>query len=391
MQYRPEKTKPYIVQYRTTEVDKNGNVLSKVKTASFANKKQAQEFEGKVDQRKTAIKHGLKVPAHGILMMDHMKDWLRRREKDKEIAYSTFDGEERKIRRFWLQRIGSLPTNMIDSPTLLEALNELQFDQGVSPATRNRHRALLSALFDDAKKLGRCTMNPALDIELVKEVRTRKRVNLKDDDQYHMYLDGLKAESFDYWLIGMIMGYTGARICMANALQFGDVDHIKGTVQFRRIEERAGGSKIVDRIKGKTQIDDEQDVHVIPLVPDLQEAVLAAKARRKKIKATDFIAQSASGSYIPYDTWKDVHARVVARLELPPITSHAIRRFFATELKRYGFSRAEIRELGGWSSEAVVARYDLKDVEHLAAKIRSVGFGAGKNSNVVELKTGSSV
>lgn len=383
-QYRPEKKRPWIVQRRIKVVDQNGVIQSKVATASFYTEGEALEYELIENKKKNAVQHGLKMPASKTLLIDHAKDFLRRRVKNPEIAFSTFQGDERRIRKYWLPKLGAMPLEMIRSQDILSHLDHIQFELGKSPAERNRIRSVLSVLLEDAKLRGKIEINPAGAVAHIKEKPAKKRIHLKEDEDFEKYLKALLQEGFQYWVIGNILGFTGARICMANVIQHQDIDLKKNLVLFRRIEERAGGSKIVERIKGKIAIDDEQDIHVVPLLPRLREVYEQVLKVSPFRKPKDFVAWNINGSYVPYDTWKDVHKRAVARAEIADITSHAIRRYFATSLKKAGFTRSEIREMGGWSSDAVVGRYDLRDVDHLAKKARELGFGEIDADNIVK-------
>lgn len=384
--YRKGKKRPFVVQYWENTVNKDGNVVRKRRTASFVDEAQAKQLEELQEKRNDALKHGLTVPTQSSLFKVDVAEYLRRRSRDPELAYASFVQDESKFRRVWVPRLGAIPTNLITTPMIIEGLDYVQFELHQTPASRNRHRACLSVFFNDAIARGKATENPVSKIPLKTEVRTKPRINLSESDQFERYLDALRAEGFCYWVIGNILGFTGVRICMANVLQFGDINEEDGVVVFRRIEERAGGSKIVPRIKGKVQIDDEQDAHVVPLLPRLKQVISIVRELRGKVKPEDFVAAASDGGYVHYDTWKDVHKRAVEAANIPPITSHALRRYFATQLKKAGFTRAEIREFGGWSSEAVVGRYDLKDVTHLAEKAAKLRFGAKPRKGATVLK-----
>jgi integrase len=387
-QYRKGKPSPWVVQHRVKMLNSAGRLISKVKTASFRTKELAAAYENSTHDASNARKHGIANPHEQTLFLDFSRDFLKRQRMRTDYTLASFTADESKIRNYWLEYLGPHPMKSITTADIIERLEWLQIEKGLSPATRNRHRALLHSMFQDALMRQKVLFNPVSAIPLLPESRTKKRVDLSDERQFEALLLALKQEGIEYWVIGTIMGFTGARICTANAVQFRDIDFNKGVIMFRRIEERAGGSKIVDRLKGKDQIDDEQDIHVVPLLPRLAEAVKYQIEHGAYTRPTDFVAANpVTGGYIPYDTLKDVFKRAITKAKLPPITSHAVRRFFATQLKRKGFTRSEIRELGGWSSDQVVARYDIKDVQHLSEKLKTLGFGG--HDNVVRLKRGA--
>lgn len=392
MQYRKGKPSPWIVQYR----EERGGI-SRVKTASFATKELAEEFETKLKKQRQMQKHGLELPDEDLLLIDFSRTWMKKRASNPDLAAPTVLGDARKLRKYWLPDFGTMPIAFITTAQVLKHLDKIQFEMGRSPAYRNRHRALMHKLFEDAFMEGKVTANPVARIPLIKETPVRKIIRVKEDAHFDAYLDRIQEEGRNYWLLALIMGQTGCRIAEAIGLQFRDIDLAVGTVTFRRIEQRDGGSKIVERTKGTGVVIEEEDGHVVPLFPALRSAIDQVRATSPFKRPTDFVAHHPkTGHYIPYDTFKDVHARVVKALveeylkrgvEYPRFTPHSIRRYFATAAKRAGFTRAEIRELGGWSSEQVVARYEKKDIQHLIDKAKRIGFGEKTDtSNVVELR-----
>lgn len=380
-QYRKGKKSPWIVQYRVNVIGPNGLPQSKVKTASFRTRELADTFEADLIDSRQARKHGIENPHEQTLYFDFVGSWLKRQSVRSDYTHASFVADESKIRKYWLEYLGATALKSITTADILDRLDWLMTEKGLAPATRNRHRALQHVIFQDALMRGKVKANPVSAIPLIPEARVKKRVDLDNDKQFEAFLSALILEGPQYFLIGAIMGFTGVRVCTANALQYQDVDFKRQVVMFRRIEERAGGSKIVMRLKGTGQLDNEEDFHVVPLLPRLAEIIAAHRKTSEFTKPTDFVATGPTGDYVPYDTLKDVFKRAVVAAEIPPITSHALRRFFATQMKRYGFSRAEIREMGGWSSEQIVGRYDIRDVQHLADKAKALGFG-----NVVQMK-----
>lgn len=375
--YRTDKKggKPWIVQWYETVINPEGKQIRVRKTASFRTKEQAEEKGRKVDDAQASRRHGISNPSDETLFVDFARGWLKRRLKQPDYAYSSWDADERRLRRYWLAKFGPWTLESITSADILEHLDWIQFECNQSMATRNRHRSLIHKLMNDAVALGKIRFNSASAVPLLKnEVRTKKRINLKSETEFEEWLSALENEGRVYWILGNIMGFTGVRICTANALQWQDI-HDK-VVLFRRIEQRAGGSKIVERIKGKKQTIDDEDAHVVPLLPRLR--IVLAQWRKISIytKPTDFVAANPkTGSYVRYDAWKVVNTRAAKAADVPGVTAHSIRRYYATELKKAGFTRAEIREMGGWSSEQMVARYDIKDVQHLADRAEELGFG----------------
>lgn len=383
---RRGKNKPHVVQWYTSEVDETGKLRRVRKTASFTTKLAAEEFQGKLVDEQQAHRYGVHNPSSALLYIDHCRDFLRRQQKRRDYAYPSYVADESKIRRYWLEKFGGRLISTITREEILVHLDWLEFEVGLSPATRNRHLQLMRSLFEDALERGKIKANPTLGIKKKEEVKTKPRTNFASEAQFDAYLAGMYTEGKVYGIFADLQAGTGSRICTANAIQWRDIDEEAGTVTLRRIEERAGGSKIVPRIKGKSATHDDLGAHVMPLLPHLRQVLIAWRRESRFTRPTDFIAANQeTGKYVPYDTLKGVIARVVEKTGIDPITSHAVRRYFTKSLKLAGFSRAEIVEIVGWSSEAMVALYDSKDVGHLADKMARLGFGAARKSNVVPM------
>lgn len=369
VQYRAQKPSPWIVQYREG---------GEVKTRSFRVKDDAVRFEASRVQMRQLTRAGLEAPDQHLLFSDWVAFWLSRRFKNPELTFATVSADEGRLRNYWLEKFGNRPLPTLMPQEIEDHLDWIQYELEHSSADRNRHRALIHKLLRDAFKAGKIIHNPAARTELVREVRTRKRTWVKDEGDLEAYLAALYSDRPSYGILGELLAFTGCRICEAIGLQYQDIDEERGTITFRRIEERAGGSKIVERTKGVGEGAEEDEIHVVPLFPRLRDALRRHRQQSTFRKPTDFVATTERGDYVGYDTFKDAHKRAAVHAGIPEITPHSIRRTFSTYAKKAGFTRSERRELLGHSSEAVTARYDMKDVDHLARKGRELGFASRK-------------
>jgi integrase len=394
-QYRRGKKSPWVVQYRGYRGGERGRVI----TASFKKREDAETFEAKISRERKLIARGMELPQEELLLLDFSKTWVKRRIESSGLAKGTSLKDASRLKNYWLPHLGDTPVALITSAQILERLDYIQHELGHSPADRNRHRALMHKLFQDLFMAGKIETNPVARIPLIQETPVRKRTRIADDVQLEVYLTALWEEGVNYWVLAIIMRYTGCRISEAIGLQYQDVLENDGAVVFRRIEEREGGSHIVERTKGAGEVEDE-DAHVMPLFPALKEAIASHREKSRFCKAKDFVAATPeAGSYTPYDSWKDAHARAIGRAseefkkahpdaEFQPFTAHAFRRFFTTEAKKAGYTRTEIQEMLGHSSEAVTKRYDLKDISHLVEKGKRLGFGVEKlPENVARIRS----
>jgi len=360
VQYRKGRPSPWQVQVR--------DVRGKVITHSFTRKEDAESFE-QGEKRKRQLMHaGLGAPRGETLFLDYAKAWLTKRSKGKQ---SSFRQDEGRLRNYWLELFGKLPMTLITTAAVKERLDEIHFKLDHTAADRNRHRALLHKLFKDAFLDEKVDLNPVSRIPLLDENRKRRPsgtiFELKDQARY---IDAVYKEGAQYGILADIMLWTGARIMAAAAVQWQDIDFDAGTVHLRRIFERASGS-LQERTKGSGEGGEE----AVPLFPILRDRILAWRSESPFVRPSDIVACQKDGKLIAYETFMGVHARALEATKLPRFTPHALKKAFGTNAKRAGFTRSEIREMFGHSSDQVTDRYDLKDISHLVERGKKLEFG----------------
>lgn len=380
MYYRSNRKTPWVVQYTCAE----GKDRGKIKTASFIEKKDAKEFEDKMSQANNRVKHGLEAPCEEILFLDFSISFLHERYKD--YPKSSIDQENTRLRKYWIPVLGAKPLMDITSGDIQKVLDSLRYEHDFSNATYNRNRTMMNIFFKRAIKKKKCKINPVTEIELLEENESINRKNyFKKAEDQEKYVNAMYGVHSKYGIVVDIMIWTGARICSAIPVQWQDVYFDRNQIEICRLLERADRKNpIKNRDKGQGQ-----DGNIIlPLFPALKESLRRHYLASPFKKPTDFIACNDQGGTISYERFMDVHNQVIKEAKLPKVTPHGIRRGFATNAKRAGYTRNEIREMMGLSTERVLDRYDIKDVDHLYSKGQKLGFGA-EQSNIVKLKEGN--
>lgn len=360
VQFRRGRKSPWMIQIR--------NMQGKLVTQSFYRKDDAEAFEAKEKRKKQLARAGLEAPQDEIILLDYSKGWLTKRSTGKQ---SSFKQDESRLKNYWIEPFGVYPLQHITTAMIKERLDQIQFEMEHSPADRNRHRALMHKLFQDAYLEDKVVHNPVSKIPLIDESkRSRTSGTVQTLAEQEIYLKALYREGPRYGMLGDLMLWTGARIMAASCIQYRDIDFELGIVRIRRLFERASQT-IQERTKGKG----DQGEEIVPLFPRLRDQILWMRKHSEFIRPTDFIACQFNGGPIPYDTFRAVHERVLTETKLPRFTPHALRKAFATNAKRAGYTRSEIREMLGHSSDAVTEKYDLKDIEHLVEKGKRLKFG----------------
>lgn len=368
MQYVRGRPSPWKVQFR-----ENG----KLRSACFAKKEDAEAFEHRVHRERQLISHGMEKPVEGVLMIDHSQQWIRQRYSNRKLTKGTVDQDSSRLKNYWLPKFGHRPIAQISSSEVREFLDHIQFELRHQAADRNRHRALMHSLFKWAVEKNRVQFNPVSRIPLLEENpnKNRKNIILREEDQ-DLYLKALFADHPRFGILGTILLWTGCRICSGLAVQWQDIDLKEGSIRIRRLIDRYDRKNpIKERQKGKH----EGHETLIPLFPRLRVALSEHKLSSIYKRPTDFVVCWEDGRFVSYEAMREAHRRAVEKVGLKGVTPHGLRRTFATNAKRAGYTRSEIREMLDHSSDAVTARYDIKDADHLIQKGKRIGFGAAKS------------
>lgn len=365
VQERKGRKARYMVQIR----DASGKVL----TRSFDKKSDAIEFESKERQSRQLEKAGMAKPKDNVLFVDYAGLFLRRRFKD--LPKATVGHDESRLRNYWLEKFGRRALTTMTTQEISEHLDHIQYKLDHSVADRNRHRALLHRLFKEALRDGKVVYNPVSAIPLKDERKTARPTSYLDAEaDQAAYISAAYAEGPEYELLANILIWSGLRIGEAIALQLQDIDLELGVIRVRRIWDRAE-NKLAERVKGKRE-------RAVPLFPVLRDAIESHKRGCEFIRPTDFVTHRASGDPISYDGFKGVHQRIVKAAGVKRITPHDLRRTFASNAQRAGFSKGEIQEMLGHSSVLVTERYTRLEAEHLIEKAKRLGFGKKKSNRV---------
>ena len=377
VQYSPKrKTGRWLAQ----PTNENGVRVSR----RFDYREDAEEYEASVRRTRKRVRAGLERPQSKVLFFDFAAAWLNNRINVLKMPHSTTASDESKLRRVWLPRLGARLMSNISQQEIEEILHELvttgieykaadtcEPARPISAATRNRHRALLHTLFEDARKAGKAGANPVSDIVILSEQKKTRATGHWRADQVEIYNTAMFRKGFVYGVFAELQAFTGSRVGQTLGLQFDDIDEEFEVLHCRRIVE-INTNQVFDRTKGQG----DGGSYAMPLFERLKATLRQWRKFTHFAKGEDFILTGPDGKRLTYWHLEKVHAKVIKETGLPRITIHDLRRTFATMAELAGFSKSEVQKMLGHKSIKTTEIYTVPSLRDIGKKARERKFGA---------------
>jgi integrase len=212
-----------------------------------------------------------------------------------------------------------------DTAAVNALLVSLRRDRGLSPATVNRYRSLLSSVFQAATGEGYAHGNPVASLRPLREAR--REVPLLSDAQARALFRAIPPAYRRFCLLSFL---TGARRAEIRGLRRQDV-----LLERQRFSVLGKGGRPRD----------------IPIGPAAAEVLASLLAEAGPAPTAELFAG------LRPDTVSRTFPRWVEAAGLPRLTYHGLRHNFASRALAEGMDIEAVRRIGGWSSYAMLLRY----------------------------------
>jgi len=263
--------------------------------------------------------------------------------------YWELDGKHKRMKglshmlEIWKKWFGNLPMKELNQQKVEKFLAGRMEEKHLSPATRNRHLAHLSSVFNEGKEWGLVAENPAVGIKPFRENGARTR--FLDQEEIHSLLE---AATEDFFPVVLTALHTGMRRGEITELRWTDVDFNNKIIT---IQDSKSGKK-----------------RMIPINDILHETLKVLPSRFKK----GYVFPSPVR---PEEPWRDFRwqfQKAVKQAEIKNLRFHDLRHTFASHLVMSGVDVMTVKELLGHASLTMTLRYSHLAPDHRLRAIKTL-------------------
>lgn len=348
----------------------NGKPLSK----TFTSRDAADVWYNHQFNRKQLEESGVAVVSRdGVLFRDFARGEFMPARK-KEYPMSTWAADEQRLEAYLIPVLGPFPMNKITSNQVRVLLANLVNVSELSPKTRDRVRALISAIFNEA--LNRedgplVSSNPTFGLSFKKG----KRLGVKKPSFLHTNSDGVKyfkaaaKLSSNHIVIGGLGLNGGLRKQEMIALRWECLDYESGSIEISEKFEQASG-KILKGTKGG-----ELSTRHVPMSDELA-IILRAHQNQSILQGPgNFILSNEDGSHFGPKQLYNMHMETCAKAKIK-VTVHGLRHTFGREFMERSNNMNALKEILGHTNITVTQIYSTLGKERLKSFKEVVSYSA---------------
>lgn len=295
--------------------------------------KDAREHAFKIIQElKTAVEaYGERFLTHSKMTFNELVDEYEKSVLSTGVKRSA-NTDLSKIRKYLRPLLGDKKLAGMTEADILSYLHNLD----LKPATRNRHLALIKAVFTWAIRMGYISRSPALYIKALPEVTSDRRA--MDDSQLQRWMDVCERwrngkPDHEALALLMFLALTGLRLGETRHLRLEDVDWSRKVITLRHTKN------------GKLR-----------RVPVCDKAFVLLTEQRQHLGDEGWVFPG-KGADNPVSEPRRLQKRLCEAAGIPPFTIHEMRHTFATKLIESGADIHTVKDLLGHSTIKVTELY----------------------------------
>lgn len=292
------------------------------KSAGTRDRRQARKLHDKIASDAWRMKHG--IPG-AYRWEDACVVYLQSKRGKK-----TYREDVQKLMRLQVRFREKLLTQL--TPAVIE--QAIDPDRKLSPATRNRYRSVIAAVFKTARENDMIQRVPAINPEREPD----ERVRWLSKEEARKLSEALSQESPALGSMMLFALHTGLRMANVMSLRWTQIEQ-----NYSRLYVEGGKSKSGRKI-------------VIPL--NINAAVLLDFIKINQLPPNDYVFLNSDDNNKPFrDIPRAAWAKALARAGIKDFHWHDLRHTWATWHVTAGTPLEILMKLGGWSSYKCVLKY----------------------------------
>lgn len=254
---------------------------------------------------------------------------------------------------------GNRFVSMIDRELIME-FRAKRIHAEISSATVNKELRQIKSALGYAVHAGWLTQNPLWHWPQMFVREPERTIRVVEPDEFAKLIEHCEQPGFDSLLI--VAYYQGLRRAELSQLRWGDVDLEGGALTVRNKIETG---ELTKSRKNRTVPLRAQVIEALRMQWDGERKIIASG--RTTVKHP-YVWHWPDGVKWTADWITHEFARVVDRAKVNHCTLHDLRRSFSTLAQRAGVDRSMVKDLGGWSSVAVVERHYTGEIGQAAKR-----------------------
>jgi integrase len=271
-------------------------------------------------------------------------------DRKYRLAAHSYQSDEWRAPKL-LKWFGPMPAEKVTTTMIRDRLQEL-VDEGLAPATVNRYKALLSAVFQWGINMEKLKDNPARRISNFKEPRLRRRFLSPEEEK--ALREGVQLHYPDQEPELDLALYTGMRRNEIYRLEWTQVDFKLGLITVEG-KAHANSSAPSDRI--------------IRMHPDARKAL---EELRRRAGFSRYVCPGPHDGTETERDWREWFESAAKKAGIQDFTYHDLRHTFASRLRMSGVELTDIAEILGHRSLAMVMRYAHVSEDYLKTAIEKL-------------------
>jgi len=318
-------------------------------TNTFASKEAADAWYRSMFDKKALEKDGVAVPQKdGILFKDYaLNEFMAKRKR--EYGEATWGADEQRLRDYLLPVLGDRPLNRIQTTDVRALLSDLVHGKGLSEATRDRVRALVSAIYNTAINRDDGPLvanNPTFGLSF----KGGKRMGAKEPSYLHTtnecarFLRAAGDLSSTHLVVACLGLMAGLRKQEMIPLRWSRWDTVEHSLEISEKYIQRTGKIVAGTKKG------EHSIRFVPLGEEIERVLEAHLETTPHSLDDDFILTGAGGRHLePKEIYNLV--RESAALAKVKVTVHGLRHTFGREFnERSGGNIGALKDILGHSN-----------------------------------------